>query len=91
MEVFELAEVSLDEIALAIEVTIDSALDLVVPLGRDVGFTAPVADEIDEGLSVVASICNQGSGRRQSFEQASTAALLEAWPGERMMHNGKPP
>jgi hypothetical protein len=42
--VVELAEEALDEVALAVEIGSNRSLQLVVALGRDVGFTAALAD-----------------------------------------------
>lgn len=69
MEVFELAEIALDEFALAIQFSIDGALDLAVALGWDVRLAAAVSNEVDNGLCVIAAIGNQGSGGRHPFEQ----------------------
>lgn len=66
MEVFELAEIALDEFALAIQFSIDG---LAVALGWDVRLAAAVSNEVDNGLCVIAAIGNQGSGGRHPFEQ----------------------
>ena len=67
---FEFAEVALDEIALAVELSINGTLNLSVALGWDVGFAATVSNEVDDGLCVIAAIGNQGAGCRHSFEQS---------------------
>jgi len=55
-ELFEIAEEALDEIALAIKVGRDAALDADAALGRDMRLAAPVADQCDKRAAVVASI-----------------------------------
>lgn len=75
-EVLELAEEPLDEVALAVEVSVDRALDLAIRLGGDVGLSACAADQIDDGLGVVAAVGDQGSGRRQALDQRGDGGLV---------------
>ena len=68
-KVFELAEVSFDEIALAVEWAIDGALDLAVAAGRDMGAATATFDQINYGAGVVAAIGNEVALRLEPFEQ----------------------
>ena len=72
----ELAEEALDEIALAVEARIDRPLELAVALGRDVGLSAALTDQIDQVLPVIAAIGNDNGGGRKPFKQAGRGSLI---------------
>jgi hypothetical protein len=59
MEVLQLVEEALDQIALPIDRGIDRALDLAVVTGRDVSPTAAACDQIDERASILAPVGNE--------------------------------
>ena len=73
---FELAEEAFDEVALAIERGIDRALDFTIALGGDVSTTALCPDEIDHGLSVIATIGDQRLCGRQAVDQCFDGRLV---------------
>ena len=77
----ELAKVAFDDVALAVESWIDGALDLAVALGRDVGVAAAGADEIDNGLGVVAAVGDQRPGWREPVDQRLDRRLVGCLPG----------
>jgi hypothetical protein len=87
--VFELVEEALDEVAMAVEVRIDRALDLAVAAGRDVGASAGGFDEIEDGAGVVARSATTSPPGMPST-RAATAALSEAGPGRSTMRTGSP-
>lgn len=72
----ELTEVSLDHIALSVDRRIDGALDLSVPLGRDVGAAAARGDKVDDGAGVVASICDQRPGGLEAVDKGLHSGLV---------------
>lgn len=61
-EVFEFAEETLGEVALAADGWIDRSLNLAVALGRDMGLSATPANQIDQVLPVIAAIGNTNGG-----------------------------
>jgi hypothetical protein len=75
-EVFELVEEALDEVALPVDRGIDRALDLAVPLGRDVRVGAMGGDEIDDGTRVVAAVGDGVLGRGEIGEQRRHGGLV---------------
>lgn len=72
----ELAEVSLDDIALSVDCRVDGALDLSVALGRDVGAAAMRCDQVDDGAGVVAPVGNQRPGWLQALDQGFNCGLV---------------
>lgn len=80
-ELLELAEEALDEVAASVEFAIDGALDLDTALGRDMGLAACLADEIDDGAAVVATVGDERLGRRQSSQKVRHGGLVRrlAW------------
>ena len=73
---FELAEVPLDDVALAVDRRIDGALDLSISLGRDVGAAAPSFDQVDDGAGVVAPVCDQRPGWLEAVDQGLDGRLV---------------
>ena len=73
---FELAEVSFDEVALAVERGIDRALDFAVPLRRDVSAATLCGDEIDDGAGIVAAVGDEGWCRPQTIDQSLDGGLV---------------
>lgn len=73
---FELAEVSLDEIALTVDHRVDGALNLAVVLGRDVGAAAARGDEINDGAGVVTSVGDEGLGGLEAVGQGFGGGLV---------------
>ena len=78
---FELAEEALDQVALAIEPRIDRALNFAITLGRNVRLAAPLANQFDNGLGVVAAIGNKSLGWGQSFQQGRDGGFVGGLPG----------
>ena len=76
----ELAEVAFDDVASAVDRRVDPSLHLAVPLGRDVGASAPGSDKVDDGLGVVATIGDQCFGRRQTVNQRLDRRLVGRLP-----------
>ena len=78
---FEFAEEALDHMALTIKTRIDRALNFTVPLGRDVGLAAALANQFDDGLGVAAAIGNERTGWRQSLKQGCHGGLVRCLAG----------
>lgn len=72
----ELAEVSFDQIALAIDVRSDRALDLAIFLGRDVCARTDRFDPLNQGPSVITAIGDYVAGPGQAGDQFGTDALV---------------
>ena len=77
----EFAEVALDEISLSVDLRVDGALDLSIPLGRDVGATATDADQIDDRLSVVTPVGDESPCWRQALDQIGDGGLVGGLAG----------
>ena len=77
----ELAEVSLDDIALPVDCRVDGALDLAVALGRDVGAAASSLDHVDDGAGVVASVGDQRLGGFEAVDQGFDSGLVRSLTG----------
>lgn len=89
-EVLEFAEEAFDEVAVAVDLGIDGALNLAIAGSRDVRASADRRDLFDDRAGVVArSATRSRPGGRPSIN-AATAALSDAWPGARRMRTGKP-
>jgi len=52
----EFIEVALDQVALAVDATIDAALDEAIPLRGDMGLGAGCSDEIEQRARIVATV-----------------------------------
>ena len=65
----ELAEETLDQVALAVEGGIDAALDLAVSTGWDVSLAAAGAHEVEDGLCVIASVGDERLRGRKACQQ----------------------
>ena len=86
---FELVEESLDEVALAIEVSIDGALDLAIALGWDVGASAGAGDQIDQVLPVVAAIGDHVAGLHRPVQQCWSRCLVGGLAGGEQQPDGQ--
>jgi hypothetical protein len=62
VEVFELAEEALDEVALPVDFGIDRSLNLAVALGGNMSLSAALADQVDQMLPVIAAVGDDGGG-----------------------------
>lgn len=76
----ELAEVPLDDVALAVDRRVDGALDLAVALGRDVGAAAPGFDQVDDGAGVVAPVGDQRPCGFEAVDQGLDGGLVGRLP-----------
>ena len=74
-ELFEIAEEAFHEIALAIEVGGNAALDAHPALRRDVRFAAAVAHQLDQGAAVIPPVGDDGAGW-QSVQQERCSGLV---------------
>lgn len=72
----ELAEEALDEVALAVEPRVDGSLDLAVAGRRNVSLAPSLAHQIEDRLSVVAPIGDEGLGGRQVGQQGWSECLV---------------
>ena len=68
-EVLEFVEEAFDEVALAVDMEIDRALDLDVALGGDVSVGAAGLDEFDDGAGIIAAVGDHVAGQTQSVDQ----------------------
>lgn len=66
---FEFAEVSFDQIALAIDVAVDGSLDFAVALCGDVSDSAHCLDLLDEGAGIVAAVSDHVADAFQAGDQ----------------------
>lgn len=77
---FELAEVSFDDIALSVDRRVDGALDLAVALGRDVSAATSGFDHVDDGAGVVAPVGDQRLGGFEAVDQGFDGGLVGGLP-----------
>ena len=77
----ELAEVSLDDIALSVDRRVDRALDLAVALGWDVGAAASGFDHVDDSAGVVAPVGDQRLGGFEAVDQGLDCGLVRGLTG----------
>ena len=75
-EVLELVEEALDEVALAVDVGIDGALDLAVALGWDVRGGAVGRDKLEDGAGIVAAVGDGVARRGEAGEQRRDSRLV---------------
>jgi hypothetical protein len=80
-ELLELVEEALDEVALAVEIGRDGALDLAVALGGDVGLSAAGCDQVQDGLGVVAAVGDQGSVWGEARQEVGDGGLVRGLAG----------
>ena len=73
---FELAEVSFDDVALSVDCRVDGTLDLAVALGRDVGAAAARGDEVDDGAGVIAPVRDERLGGLEAVDQGFDGGLV---------------
>jgi hypothetical protein len=79
-KVFDLAEVSLDDIALAIERWTNGALNLPILLGGNVGASTPGGDQVDDGAGIVTAIGNEGLERASPIDQRFDSGFVGGLP-----------
>jgi hypothetical protein len=72
----EIVKEALDEVALAIERSINRALDPDVALGRDMGLAAGLSNHLDDDPTIAAAICDQGFGWRQASSRMGAPRLV---------------
>lgn len=75
-EVLELVEEAFDEVALPVELRIDGALVLPVALCGDMRAGAAEGDDLEDGLGVVAAVCDGIGSRAQAVEQGRDGGLV---------------
>ncbi|HEX8166232.1 MAG TPA: hypothetical protein VF601_10650 [Beijerinckiaceae bacterium] len=88
-EVFELVEEALDEVAMAVEVRIDRALDLAVAAGRDVEAPAGGLDEVEDGAGVVAPV-GDDIAARHALDEGRHRSLVAGLSGQEHDADGQP-
>lgn len=88
-EVFELAEETLDEIALSVDLGVDGSLDLSVPLSGDAGDPACSRDQIDDGAGIVSPVCHKNLRWRQSGDQVGNGGLVGGLSGRKHNADGQ--
>ena len=81
---FEFAEVSFDQIALAIDVAVDGSLDFAVALCGDVSDSAHCLDLLDEGAGIVAAVSDHVADAFQAGDKP------RAWPCDSANRIGRP-
>ena len=79
-ELFEIAEEPFHEVALAIEIGRNTALDAHPALCRDVRFAAAVAHQLDQSAAVITSVGYDGAGR-QGVEEERCSGLVGGLSG----------
>lgn len=72
----ELAEEAFDEVAALVEGGVDGSLDADATLGRNVCFAAEAVHEIDDSLTVVAAVGDEGVRGREAGEQFRNDRLV---------------
>ena len=72
----ELAEVSLNDIALSVDRRVDGSLYLAVALGRDVGSAASGLDHVDDGARVVTPVGDKRLGGFEAVDQGFDGGLV---------------
>ena len=77
---FELAEVALDEVALAVDAFRDSTLDQAIAWAWDVGLGSRGADKPEEGVRVIAAIGDDMTAG-EAFQQAGRGVEIVALAG----------
>ena len=80
-EVFELVEVSLDQVALAIDLSFDDAADSVVALGGDVCGCAGRLDQSDDRRGKIAPIGDHVARQFQALDKGRKAGLVGGLTG----------
>ena len=78
---FEFAEEALDKVALTVEGRIDGPLDFPVALGGDVRLSAPLADQIDQMLPVIAAIRDDDRDSRKGLQQVGCGGFVGSLSG----------
>lgn len=94
-EVFELVEVSLDEVALAVDCTIHGALYFPVPLCRDMGLGAAGIDPLDQRHRIIATVSHDLGRAGETVDQGRRGGLVAGLSGAdrqadrqaRLVHN----
>ena len=78
-ELFEFAEEPLDQVATAVDVRRDAALEADATLRRDMRLTAARGHLLDEGEAVIAAIRNHDA-RRQGVQEHGSRGLVRRLP-----------
>ena len=76
----ELIEEPLDEIALAINRVVDGATNQPAAEARNVGSCPGLADEVENGVAVIAAVCDDVAPRRQVPQKLGHDALVVCLP-----------
>ena len=75
-ELLEIAEEAFDEVATPVEFAVNGALNPDAALGRNVRFAARLADKIDDGAAVVATVGDERPGWRQAVQKVRHSGLV---------------
>lgn len=72
----QLIKESLDEIALAIDRVVDGAIDQPAAEARNMGPSSSFANEVENGVAIVAAICDHVAPGRQMPQEVGHSALI---------------
>ena len=75
-KLFELAEESLDQVALSIDEVVDRALDFAVAGSRDVRPATASLDKVDDDPGIVAAVGDEVAIRLERFDQGRRDGLV---------------
>lgn len=85
----EFVEVSLDQIALAVDAPCDGALDFPVTLGRNVSLGPDRFDLLDQSAGIIASVGDDVPGPFQAVDQLGAHGLVAGLSGRQREADGQ--
>ncbi len=85
-EMLELVEVALDEVALAVDAPADRAMDAALAGRRNVGLGAAPADEIEQGVGVIAAVGDDVAALEAGEQMRSGLEIVGLSGGQHQTH-----